>query len=288
MKSDLKPCPFCGSAATLEDERLLWVARCTGCGACVLSDRAPEPEQEIPAAYWERIRQSAVDRWNRRAALAQPELEEQISAARIAQILLAHSSVEPLMGTSRIIYQSEIMPLANEICERFAKPVPEGPSDDNLKNAVREALKDYKYSTEIPYFLDGTEEEPMMIALRAVCSLGHHAAPLPTEDEMNDLADEILGIVLPEGSGARLIRRALELWGRPAIEPVPVSEHLPGPEDCDSEGRCWYFHIKEKMGLSLGLNSGPPVYLDALSTAYLTGSPTGPCRCQIPPTSKAS
>lgn len=64
----LKPCPFCGNHATLEDERLLWAARCTGCGACVLGNRAPEPEQKMPAAYWEQIRQSAVEHWNRRTA----------------------------------------------------------------------------------------------------------------------------------------------------------------------------------------------------------------------------
>lgn len=28
---------------------------------------------------------------------------------------------------------------------------------------------------------------------------------------------------------------------RPAIEPVLVSERLPGPEDCDAEGRCWFY-----------------------------------------------
>jgi hypothetical protein len=28
-------------------------------------------------------------------------------------------------------------------------------------------------------------------------------------------------------------------WGRPANQPVPVAEQLPGPEDCDAEGRCW-------------------------------------------------
>jgi len=36
-------------------------------------------------------------------------------------------------------------------------------------------------------------------------------------------------------NGAYVVR-----WGRPAIEPVPVAERLPGPEDCDAEGRCWF------------------------------------------------
>jgi hypothetical protein len=30
---------------------------------------------------------------------------------------------------------------------------------------------------------------------------------------------------------------------RPTIEPVPVSERLPRPEDCDAEGRCWVLHM---------------------------------------------
>jgi hypothetical protein len=41
------------------------------------------------------------------------------------------------------------------------------------------------------------------------------------------------------------VSAALARWGRPAIEPVPVSERLPGPEDCDAEGRCW-------VGINLG------------------------------------
>jgi hypothetical protein len=84
----LKPCPFCGSAATLEDERLLWVARCTGCGACVLGDHAPEPEQEMPSAYWEPFKQSAVDRWNRRATPPAPEVGEM---AELTEKLIAES-----------------------------------------------------------------------------------------------------------------------------------------------------------------------------------------------------
>jgi hypothetical protein len=37
------------------------------------------------------------------------------------------------------------------------------------------------------------------------------------------------------------LRAVLARWGRPAIEPVPVSERLPGPEDCDAEGQCWWW-----------------------------------------------
>jgi hypothetical protein len=27
----------------------------------------------------------------------------------------------------------------------------------------------------------------------------------------------------------------------PTPQPVPVSKRLPGPEDCDAEGRCWWY-----------------------------------------------
>jgi hypothetical protein len=32
----------------------------------------------------------------------------------------------------------------------------------------------------------------------------------------------------------------LDRWGRPAAVPVLVSERLPGLEDCNAEGRCWW------------------------------------------------
>jgi len=37
----------------------------------------------------------------------------------------------------------------------------------------------------------------------------------------------------------------LARWGRPAVEPVPVSERLPGPEDCDDQGRCWWWIVDQ-------------------------------------------
>lgn len=38
-------------------------------------------------------------------------------------------------------------------------------------------------------------------------------------------------------------RAALARYGRPAIEPVPVSERLPGPEDCTADEECWYWDL---------------------------------------------
>ena len=34
-------------------------------------------------------------------------------------------------------------------------------------------------------------------------------------------------------------RAVLARWGRPTIEPIPVSERLPGQEDCGPGGICW-------------------------------------------------
>ena len=41
-------------------------------------------------------------------------------------------------------------------------------------------------------------------------------------------------------------RAALARWGTPAIQPVPVSERLPGLEDCDAEVECWWWHPGHK------------------------------------------
>jgi len=62
----------------------------------------------------------------------------------------------------------------------------------------------------------------------------------PTDEELDELWAEI------DGGGAiwawqDFARAVLTRWGRPAIEPVPVAERLPGPGDCDAEGCCWFY-----------------------------------------------
>lgn len=81
MKNDLKPCPFCGSPADLEDHRLCWFVRCSSCGAGVMGDRAPEPEHDFPDSYWESFRQSAVERWNHRTTPAPVSVSKRLPEA---------------------------------------------------------------------------------------------------------------------------------------------------------------------------------------------------------------
>ena len=47
-----------------------------------------------------------------------------------------------------------------------------------------------------------------------------------------------------------LMLAALAHWGRPTPAPIPVSDRLPGQEDCDTEGRCWFWeHSDERWEL---------------------------------------
>lgn len=71
----------------------------------------------------------------------------------------------------------------------------------------------------------------------------------PTDEEVNAWADQQgfirghgdhpCGFWIDDGDVGALVRAALARWGRP--EPIPVTESVPGPEDCDAEGRCWWF-----------------------------------------------
>lgn len=42
-----------------------------------------------------------------------------------------------------------------------------------------------------------------------------------------------------------LCRGALARYGHQPLQPIPLSARLPGPEDCDGEGRCWWWIIEQ-------------------------------------------
>jgi hypothetical protein len=84
------------------------------------------------------------------------------------------------------------------------EPVPVAPTDEEIADEARKFLvNEYALPAEITYLLDSDnfEYKPTIGCFRAV----------------------------------------LARFGRPAIGPVSVSERLPGPEDCDAEGCCWWW-----------------------------------------------
>jgi hypothetical protein len=103
-----------------------------------------------------------------------------------------------------------------------AQPEPQGPTDEELWDLYQD-LGSYFSPTEFA---------------RTVLARWQHAQPEPptTRPECFGFAMSFLGD--PEETEVRRYVEALE--ARTAIQPVPVSKRLPGAEDCDGEGRCWF------------------------------------------------
>jgi hypothetical protein len=56
-------------------------------------------------------------------------------------------------------------------------------------------------------------------------------------------------------------------WGTSTIQPVPVAERLPGPEDCDAEGRCW-LHGLHLFGGEAAWVFGYPAWAQRFTDVY--------------------
>ena len=74
---------------------------------------------------------------------------------------------------------------------------------------------------------------------------------VPTDEDLNTML--YYEFTTSTGHGERsdpigFARAVLARWGRLSINPVSLSERLPGPEDCDAEGRCWYFFMDSVIG----------------------------------------
>jgi hypothetical protein len=90
------------------------------------------------------------------------------------------------------------------------------------------------------------------VLTRARTALARTEPQWATDEEIDALVICIQGLPVPDADdlalpsidrGRDMVRKALARWGRPAIKPVPVAERLPGPEDCDAEGRCWWLTL---------------------------------------------
>ena len=140
----------------------------------------------------------------------------------------------------------------------LAKPVPQGPTDLRDETLLNEADA---------YFLYGEGKytaslEEVVAFARRVFLAGQSCGRPAIEPEgplEHDWLPELRGhferiLCVARSSGGRTVGN-IELadrlidavvpvshrWGRPTIAPIPLSERLPGPEDCMDEGWAWFY-----------------------------------------------
>ena len=159
----------------------------------------------------------------------------------------------------------------------LAQPEPPELTDEEIANAARKALDSYRYSTELPYFLEehASERKPIMLALRAAIAADRALCARPTpqppaDGEVGELVERLRCIcfdvapceadaitraadllerlasppcyVLDAGTGAIAVLEPAEHTVLvPVAQPVAVSERPWEREGwCDDEGRCWW------------------------------------------------
>ena len=90
------------------------------------------------------------------------------------------------------------------------------------------------------YIEDNGYGMPDLEALLRRCDAALAERPVrPTDEDLWATGDDDFRANYYPTDAIRYARAILARWGNPAPQPVPVNERLPGPKDCDSEGRCW-------------------------------------------------
>ena len=108
----------------------------------------------------------------------------------------------------------------------------------DLHKIVRAALARWGRPTLQPDLAGPTDEELTLFTVEWWRSFMHLEGGAKEETPINEIIHSLHFVDFLEDALAR--------WGRPAITPIPVSERLPGPEDCDAEGFCWWWHPDHK------------------------------------------
>jgi hypothetical protein len=122
------------------------------------------------------------------------------------------------------------------------------------KALCSELLNALKNAIRVIYREDGTKH---ISTADAVIAKADAALAQPERVAPTDLRDETLlneaDACFLYGDGkytasleevVAFARRMLlvgQRFAHPTLTPIPVSERLPGPDDCDAEGRCWWF-----------------------------------------------
>ena len=126
----------------------------------------------------------------------------------------------------------------------LAQPAAEEPTDDEV-DAWADANDFVQGHGDHPCGFWIKDDDLGMIVRSALARWGRPTTqPVPEPEEPTKAEIHAIADALLDGDSASRIdfaRAVLARWGCPTPQPVPVSERLPGPEDCDAEGRCWIY-----------------------------------------------
>jgi hypothetical protein len=187
-----------------------------------------------PATSLEQFARAVLARWGR-AVLAQPEpvgvtdeeLMEQMPQhvsddfAAAARALAGPGAPKAVAGACRVGLNRNAVDFARAVLARYGHPA-------LAPIPVSEGLPEPVGPTDLPPVQE-TAPERIWLHLNGA----NEWLPFKDEEGVVWSPDQI------DESDIPYVRVDLARWGRVAIAPIPVSERLPGAEDCDAEGRLY-------------------------------------------------
>jgi hypothetical protein len=188
-----------------------------------------------------------------RIALAQPE-------PVLTRPKCFNFAMDFLGGTEEVEVRNYIERLESAASAAQPEPEPEGPTDEELyelweQEGYEGDFQDCRrfYRGAIARWGRSTPQPPAELAemVKRLHEI-NNPTPQPVAEGLTNqellrcakIATPCYDLKIWERE-LRIMRAAIAAdrarFGRPTPQPVPVSERLPGPEDCDEEGRCWVF-----------------------------------------------
>jgi hypothetical protein len=193
-----------------------WSEGICGNGAAILRDGVMVPIEEVVAS---------LNRAEQRTAQPDPKGGGSIHGleGEIVATIKAYASVEPQVGASRILHESDFGVVARAVLARFGRPAikPVPPEPGTADHVTDDESTRWDRTTDAALWA------------KAFCLI----CP-----EMASREDVMIGSFM-----AGCDHQAWKIDAK--RKPVPVAERLPGPEDCDVEGRCWWFMSAHSVGI---------------------------------------
>lgn len=165
------------------------------------------------------------------------QMHEDLAAVVRAMAEQEGISSTPAKGVMRIILNRHVVDLARAVLARYGhQPAP--PTEGEVADLIAwlgDEADQYDCIQQAP--------ETARRLRRAADLFAQRQPAPPAEGEVAELVAALRSQAIDctcDHLTSGDLRRAADLLQQRHPTPVPVSERLPGPGDCDGEGRCWW------------------------------------------------